>query len=285
MRVEPYLNFRWTLCRSDEFYKKALGRRSADGHEIRRASGLVRGMAPPADKVMHSSMKIGDWLSCAPTANAKAVKSSATSLSLTVANDAEADRASPREQRRPSLRASKRNALFVKVRHGYRQVRRAVDGRRRTERGEEHSIPAGRRFAERKHFRLCFLCGLCGESIFGVHMKYMLLIYMAENAIDNDKHEQCYKDSTALCQDLNKAGQFLGASPSPVATATSVRVREGKRLITDGPFAETREQLGGFFMIHAPDLDAALAIAARIPGAKKGTVEVRPVVEIPNLPG
>jgi hypothetical protein len=63
-----------------------------------------------------------------------------------------------------------------------------------------------------------------------------------------------------------------------------VRIREGKRLVQDGPFAETREQLGGYFMIEAKDLDEAIAVAARIPGARKGTVEVRPVVEIPNLP-
>ena len=67
-------------------------------------------------------------------------------------------------------------------------------------------------------------------------------------------------------------------------TATTVRVREGKRLVTDGPFAETREQLGGFFMIEAKNLDEAIDIAGRIPGARKGSVEIRPVVEIPGLP-
>jgi hypothetical protein len=66
--------------------------------------------------------------------------------------------------------------------------------------------------------------------------------------------------------------------------ATSVRVREGKRLVTDGPFAETREQLGGYFLIDAKNLDEAIAIAAQIPMARKGTVEVRPVIEIPGLP-
>ena len=70
----------------------------------------------------------------------------------------------------------------------------------------------------------------------------------------------------------------------PVATATSLRVRDGKTLLSDGPFAETREQLGGFYMINANNLDEALAIAARIPGAKKGTIEIRPVMEIPNIP-
>ena len=116
-------------------------------------------------------------------------------------------------------------------------------------------------------------------------MKYMLLIYMSENAMNVAEREQCYADSTRLCHDLHAKGQFLGASPlQPVATATSVRVREGKRLVTDGPFAETREQLGGFYLVNAKDLDEAIGIAAKIPGARKGTVEIRPVIEIPNLP-
>ena len=69
-----------------------------------------------------------------------------------------------------------------------------------------------------------------------------------------------------------------------MTTATSVRVREGKRLVTDGPFAETREQLGGYFLVDAKDLNEAIAIAGRIPGARWGTVEVRPLIEIPGLP-
>ncbi|MPZ77822.1 MAG: YciI family protein [Deltaproteobacteria bacterium] len=116
-------------------------------------------------------------------------------------------------------------------------------------------------------------------------MKYMLLIYMDERAMNEAEREQCYKDSTQLTHELNARGQYLAASPlQPVATATSVRVREGKRLVTDGPFAETREQLGGYFMVDAKDLDEAIGIAARIPAARKGTVEVRPVIEIPGLP-
>lgn len=116
-------------------------------------------------------------------------------------------------------------------------------------------------------------------------MKYMLLIYLDENALDEQEREQCYVDSTQLCHDLQAQGQFLGANPlHPIATATSVRLREGKRIVTDGPFAETHEQLGGYFLVDAPNLDAAIGIAARIPGARKGTVEVRPVLEIPNLP-
>jgi hypothetical protein len=116
-------------------------------------------------------------------------------------------------------------------------------------------------------------------------MKYMLLIYSDENAWSEGEREQCFVDSTALTHELNKQGKYLGASPlQPVATATSVRVREGKRHITDGPYAETREQLGGFFMIQAANLDEAIEIAGRIPAAKKGTVEVRPVHELEGLP-
>jgi hypothetical protein len=119
----------------------------------------------------------------------------------------------------------------------------------------------------------------------GGWMKYMLLIYMSENAMSETEREQCYTDSTQLAHDLQANGQYLSANPlQPVTMATSVRVREGKRLVTDGPFAETREQLGGYFLIDTKDLDAAIAVAARIPAARKGTVEIRPVIEIPGLP-
>jgi hypothetical protein len=116
-------------------------------------------------------------------------------------------------------------------------------------------------------------------------MRYMLLIYGAENILTDQERQDCYVESTAIAYDLASKGQFLGASPlHPTAAATSVRLREGKRLVTDGPFAETYEALGGFFMIDVENLDAALEVAARIPMARKGTVEVRPVIEIPNLP-
>ena len=116
-------------------------------------------------------------------------------------------------------------------------------------------------------------------------MKYMLLIYADEQAWTDPEREQCYGESTQLAHQLKSQGKYLAASPlQPVATATSVRVRSGKRLVTDGPFAETREQLGGYFMIEARNLDEAIEIAGQIPGARKGTVEIRPVVEIPNLP-
>jgi hypothetical protein len=116
-------------------------------------------------------------------------------------------------------------------------------------------------------------------------MKYMLLIYTDEAAWTESEREHCYADSTRLTHELNAKRQYLGAAPlHPVSTATSVRIRDGKRLVTDGPFAETREQLGGFFLVEAQDLDEAIGIAARIPGARKGTVEVRPVVDLPELP-
>ncbi len=116
-------------------------------------------------------------------------------------------------------------------------------------------------------------------------MRYMLLIYGDEQALNETEREACYRESTQLAHEIHAAGQFLAAAPlHPTTTATSVRVREGKRLVTDGPFAETREQLGGYFLIDAKDLDEAIAIAARVPMACKGTVEVRPVNEIPGLP-
>ncbi|MBD2259371.1 YciI family protein [Pseudanabaena sp. FACHB-2040] len=116
-------------------------------------------------------------------------------------------------------------------------------------------------------------------------MKYILLIYSDENAWADGEIERCYGESVKLTQDLHANGQYLGASPlHPVATATSVRVRDGKRLVTDGPFAETREQLGGYFLIEAQDLDDAIAIAGRIPSVHKGTIEIRPIVELTGLP-
>ena len=116
-------------------------------------------------------------------------------------------------------------------------------------------------------------------------MKYMLLIYAEEQAWTETEREHCYQESTQLAHTLKSNGQYLAASPlQPVSTATSVSVRDGKRLVTDGPFAETREQLGGYFMVEAKNLDEAIDIAGRIPGARKGTVEIRPVVEIPGLP-
>ncbi|PYX90695.1 MAG: hypothetical protein DMG68_00950 [Acidobacteria bacterium] len=116
-------------------------------------------------------------------------------------------------------------------------------------------------------------------------MKYMLLIYADEKAWTESERMHCYGESTQLAHQLQSNGQYLSASPlQPVATATSVQVRDGKRLVTDGPFAETREQLGGYFMVEAKNLDEAIEIAGKIPGARKGTVEIRPVIELPDLP-
>ncbi|HEX2277394.1 MAG: YciI family protein [Candidatus Tectomicrobia bacterium] len=116
-------------------------------------------------------------------------------------------------------------------------------------------------------------------------MKYMLLIYYNEGTLSEPEREACYVESTRLAQQMKSSGQYLAANPlHPTSMATSVRVRDGKRLVTDGPFAETREQLGGYFLIEAKDLDEAIGLAARIPMARKGTVEVRPVIEIAGLP-
>jgi hypothetical protein len=118
-----------------------------------------------------------------------------------------------------------------------------------------------------------------------MRMKYMLLIYGDENALSETERQECYAESTKLVHDIHSKGQYLAANPlQPTAMATSIRMRDGKRLVTDGPFAETREQLGGYFLVEAKNLDEAIAIAARIPMARKGTVEVRPVMEIPGLP-
>src|SRR3989442_9257930 len=116
-------------------------------------------------------------------------------------------------------------------------------------------------------------------------MKYMLLVYRDEQVLSEEERQHCYVESAQLTQDLNLKGQYLGAGPlHPVATATSVRLRDGKRLVTDGPFAETREQLGGYYLIEAKDLDEAIGIAERIPPARVGTIEIRPVLEIQGLP-
>lgn len=116
-------------------------------------------------------------------------------------------------------------------------------------------------------------------------MQYLLLIYMEEDAMTDAERAECYTKSTQVAQDLSKEGQYVHCAPLyPVSTATSLRIRDGKKLVTDGPFAETREHLGGYFLIEAKDLDEAIAVAARLPGARVGTVEIRPVLQVSGLP-
>ncbi len=115
-------------------------------------------------------------------------------------------------------------------------------------------------------------------------MKYMLLIYSSEADWTEEERETCMRDSTDLCHELEAKGQFVAASPlQSVAMATSVKLRGGERMVTDGPFAETHEQLGGYFLVDMPNLDEAIALASRIPSAKKGTVEIRPIHELGDL--
>jgi len=116
-------------------------------------------------------------------------------------------------------------------------------------------------------------------------MNYILLIYQQETEVPREDHQKCYEQSSKLAHDLVAEGKYLAAAPlHPTCTATTVRVRDGKRLVTDGPFAETREQLGGYFLVKAENLDDAISIAERIPAARYGTVEVRPVLDMPELP-
>jgi hypothetical protein len=115
-------------------------------------------------------------------------------------------------------------------------------------------------------------------------MKYMLLIYDAEQdwgKLSEAEQGQIYAEYGQFSQEIRSSGNYLaGAQLQPIATASSVRLRDGKQLVTDGPFAETHEQLGGYYLVEAANLDEAVAIAARIPSARMGTVEVRPVVEM-----
>jgi hypothetical protein len=119
-------------------------------------------------------------------------------------------------------------------------------------------------------------------------MKYLLLVHHNEEVLGNlseNELQQMRAESVQLAHQLNFAGQYLDAAPlHSTATATSIRVRDGKRLVTDGPFAETREQLGGYFLIDAGDLNQAIGIAARIPGGRIGTIEIRQIMEIEGLP-
>jgi hypothetical protein len=116
-------------------------------------------------------------------------------------------------------------------------------------------------------------------------MQYMLLIYLDENSLSESERAKCYADSAGYAKELSASGKYVAAAPlQPTLTATSVRYREGKAVVTDGPFAETREQLGGFFIVNAANLDEAIEMAGQIPAGRWGTVEIRPILEISGLP-
>ena len=115
-------------------------------------------------------------------------------------------------------------------------------------------------------------------------MKYMLLINLEEQAwakLTEAERQSIYAEYGQFTEAIKASGHYVsGFELQPASTATTVRVRNGKRLVTDGPFAETREQLGGYYLVEARDLDEAIGIAARIPSARDGSVEVRPVAEM-----
>jgi hypothetical protein len=116
-------------------------------------------------------------------------------------------------------------------------------------------------------------------------MQFMLLIYLEEGALNETERARCYEESAAFARQLHGRGKYVAAAPlHPTSTATSLRSRDGSRLVTDGPFAETREQLGGFFLIEAENLEEAIEIGRQIPAGRWGTVEIRPVMQIPGLP-
>jgi len=116
-------------------------------------------------------------------------------------------------------------------------------------------------------------------------MKYLLLVYGDEKRWTDEYRSACYDESLKLAHDLQAGGKYISASPlQPTATAASVRIREGKRTVTDGPFAETREQLGGYYLVEAASREEAIEIASKIPVARMGTIEVRPLIDLAGLP-
>jgi hypothetical protein len=114
-------------------------------------------------------------------------------------------------------------------------------------------------------------------------MRYMLLIYDPEAdwaALSEKDRGKMFQEYSAFTEGIRKSGHYVAGDPlQPTSTATTVRVRSGKPVTTDGPFAETREQLGGYYIIQARDLDEATGIAARVPSARMGSIEVRPIME------
>jgi hypothetical protein len=119
-------------------------------------------------------------------------------------------------------------------------------------------------------------------------MKYLLLVHHNEEMFEHmpeGTRKNMLTESIQLCHQLHGKGQYVHASPlQPEATATVVRIRDGKAMVTDGPFMETKEQLAGYFLVDAENREAVIRIAERVPGARIGTVEVRPVIEISGLP-
>jgi hypothetical protein len=115
-------------------------------------------------------------------------------------------------------------------------------------------------------------------------MRYMLLIYEPESSFETmpaDERGKVFGEYMAFTDDIRRSGQYVAGAPlQPTPTATTVRVTNGKTITTDGPFAETREQLGGYYLIEAKDLDEAIALASRIPAARTGSIEIRPIAEI-----
>ena len=118
-------------------------------------------------------------------------------------------------------------------------------------------------------------------------MKYLLLIYENEAAfggLPEAEQGRIFEEYMEFTRHIQKSGNRLGGEAlQPTSTATTVRVKDGKTLTTDGPFAETREQLGGFYLVEAKDLDEAIALAAKIPGARTGSIEVRPILPTPPV--
>jgi hypothetical protein len=133
-------------------------------------------------------------------------------------------------------------------------------------------------FDRSRHFRR-------RSDFHGGNMQYMMLIYLNEKSLSEQVRNQCYADSAGYAKELASKGKLIAVAPlQPTATATSVRHSEGNKLVTDGPFAETREQLGGFFVVEAKSRDEAIEIAGQIPAGRWGTVEIRPLVELQGLP-
>jgi hypothetical protein len=116
-------------------------------------------------------------------------------------------------------------------------------------------------------------------------VQYMLLIYDDEQVwagLSEAERGQIFQEYGAFTESIRESGHYVTGAPlQPTSSATSVRLRESEQLVTDGPFAETKEQLGGYYLIEAENVDEAIEIAGRIPSAKLGTIEVRPVLEMP----